>query len=182
MLKTHFCYSAGPLYWPNFLRAACASVHGSVAPFHCKGLVLAVSKMSKLGRETNTKHWRVRGWQQGISLCYLAWWIWDVQDYTGKDCSPLIIIPVKYCWTYRQAIPREYHQHWTTKHVLLLLKALHEACSLKADITLAPSCHPPLTNYGSPARSQITNLQRPQTKSYTTGRSHTWTSHVAPED
>lgn len=32
----------------------------------------------------------------------ISWQIWDVQDYAGIDCSPLIIIPVKYCWTYKQ--------------------------------------------------------------------------------
>ena len=113
--------------------------------------------MSRLGRQTNTKHHRCSWILEGkgmaavelkvmISLWYLAWRIWDIQDYAGMDCSPLIIIPVKYCWTYKQpGHPRECHPHRTTEHVLLLLKALYETCSLKADNTLGPSCHTPQT-------------------------------------
>lgn len=112
MLETHFCCRASPPYWPSFPRAACACEHGPAAPFHCKWLVLAASKMSKLGRQTSTKHRRCSGTLEGkemaagelkivISLWYFAWRIWNVQDYAGMDCSS-ITTAVKYCSTDKQ--------------------------------------------------------------------------------
>jgi len=84
MLEPHFCCRAGPRYWPSFLRAAYAWEHGSAASFHSKGLVLAARKMSRLGRQTNTKHCRCSGTLEGKgmaaeelkimgALSYLAW-------------------------------------------------------------------------------------------------------------
>lgn len=93
-----------------------------------------------------------------ISLRYLARRIWNVQDYAGMDCSPLIIISVKYCWTYEQ--PQGISPTLNNKASPAVTEGSSWDLQPESWHDLGSILSPSLssTSHRSPARRQIMNL------------------------